>query len=252
MRLRNILERLPVRGAAIAAFAGCTALAIAPSEASARYYLSLNQAKRATRQSVTGTSWLKPSCRPRDGANTWRNRHKYVWHRWICDWRGGHTRDGVAGTCTGSLFVTGQRGGTPRIAPRRDVACEYPEPPPSDGSTPAEILAHATAFAQSVGQSHISEFTHTFNFSVNGCTMIQSDEARCTVWLYTSGGIYFDEAGQEIERVDFYRDLAFSTWIARGVYHDDATLFDYIDPAQTCYTRDRVTYVNCTAVRPGP
>jgi hypothetical protein len=266
-RRRSARERRIAAGILLAAVA-----LVFPPAASASYFVSFKAAKRATHRAVSGTDTLTPSCRPRDGANTRRNRLHFDWHRWICDWRGSATRfDRASGTCRGSLYITGRRGRhAPRVRARKPARCRWivpsaptapgsaPSPPPVPGApTQQQILDHAFAFAKSVGQSQISSGGGYYRWLVNPaqCRMVQADTARCTTWLHRNNGIIgTNSSGQYVYAIQLYRDFAFSEWLTSAplTFNDYTQFFDIIDPAQVCSSVDGATLYDCSPAPTGP
>jgi hypothetical protein len=234
-------------------------LLVVPATARASFYLSRAQAtaitKNVARKKALGrVDSAYAACYPSFRAHTAANLRKR-WHQWDCGWSLGLTKAGGSkGVCSGKLRLTGTRRGSKYRS--RGGSCKTlsgvapapaptpsPAPAPSPSPHPAgpsqqDIINYTYSFAGSVGQAHLSAVNHTFRATVNGCTMVQADTGRCTVWRWVDAGIYGTDptTGYDVHRIEFYRIYAFAEWLTTdGIYNTWAQDYDIVDPAQACY-----------------
>jgi hypothetical protein len=92
-----------MRTTILATALGAAALAVAPSVASAEYYMGKGKAESFARDYAKkhyDSSSPEAYCRPQ-GANA--PKSGYIYHRWVCGWADEYG-------CAGRLLITGSRG----------------------------------------------------------------------------------------------------------------------------------------------
>jgi hypothetical protein len=94
---------MTVKTTIVAAALGAAALAVAPSVASAEYYMGKSKAQSFARDYVKKhyhSGAPAAYCRPQGASGP---ESGYIYHRWVCGWADEYR-------CEGRLLITGSRG----------------------------------------------------------------------------------------------------------------------------------------------